>query len=138
MGRHRLLEHTADMGIEIEGDDLADFFLQAAQGLMAVVAGREKPEIRQMRRIEIEGEDLGELLVNWLNEVLFLLEIKGFFPAVFHIEEVGARRLKARLEGEPFDPQRHRLEREVKAVTYHQLRVEEQNGRWRARVFVDL
>ncbi len=138
MGRYRLLEHTADMGMAIEGDDLDDFFLQAALGLMAILVEGEKPRRKQERMVEVAGEDLEELLVNWMNEILFLLQTQGFFPAVFHIEKAETHRLLARIEGDAFDPLRHRLEREVKAVTYHLLQVEERDGCWRARVFVDL
>ncbi len=88
--------------------------------------------------VEVTGGDSSELLVNWLNEILFLFETRGFFPIDFRVEEAGEDHLRARVLGEPFDPRRHRVEREVKAVTYHQLQVEPVDGAWRARVFVDL
>jgi len=138
MGTHRLLEHTADMGIEASGETLEDLFAQAAYGLLEIIAGTPEALCREEMIVTVEGGDAEELLVNWLNEILYLFEIKRFFPLDFEIEEVRGNHLLARVRGEPFDPQRHPVEREVKAVTYHQLRVEKTYGLWHARVYVDL
>jgi SHS2 domain-containing protein len=138
MGTHRLLEHTADMGIEASGETLEELFAQAAYGLLEIIAGTAEAHSREEKSVTVEGGDAEELLVNWLNEILYLFEIKRFFPLDFEIEEVRGNRLLARVRGEPFDPQRHPVEREVKAVTYHQLRVEKTDGLWHARIYVDL
>ncbi|HXV19947.1 MAG TPA: archease [Desulfuromonadales bacterium] len=138
MGTHRLLEHTADMGIEASGETIEELFAQAAYGLLEIIAGTPQALCREERIVTVEGGDAEELLVNWLNEILYLFEIRRFFPLDFEIEEVRGNRLLARVRGEPFDPQRHPVEREVKAVTYHQLRVEKTDGLWHARVYVDL
>jgi SHS2 domain-containing protein len=138
MGTHRLLEHTADMGIEASGETLEELFAQAAYGLLEIIAGAPVALCREEKIVTVEGGDSEELLVNWLNEILYLFEIKRFFPLDFEIEEVRENRLLARVRGEPFDPQRHPVEREVKAVTYHQLRLEKIDGLWQARVYVDL
>lgn len=138
MGTHRLLEHTADMGIEASGETLEELFAEAAYGLLEIIAGAPELYSREERSVTVEGGDTEELLVHWLNEILYLFEIKRFFPLDFEIEEVRGNRLRARVRGEPFDPQRHPVEREVKAVTYHQLRVEKTDGLWHARVYVDL
>jgi SHS2 domain-containing protein len=138
MGTHRLLEHTADMGIEASGQTLEELFAQAAYGLMEIISGTPEALCREEKSVTVEGGDSEELLVNWLNEILYLFEIKRFFPLDFEIEEVRENRLLARVRGEPFDPQRHPVEREVKAVTYHQLRIEKIDGLWHARVYVDL
>lgn len=134
---YRLLEHTADMGIEAYGESLAELFEQAALGLLEIL-GAEQVACRAERTLEVTGYDVEELLVNWLSEVLYLLEGQSFLPTSFVIEAAGRQRLRARVLGDTYDPVRHRLEREVKAVTYHQLQVEEQDGRWRVRIFVDL
>jgi SHS2 domain-containing protein len=138
MGNFRLIEHTADMGIEAVGDSLGDLFAQAAHGLMEMIAGDAKADPREEKILEPTATDSGELLVNWLNEILFLFETQGFFPADFKIEDAGEEHLRARVRGEPFDPQRHQVEREVKSVTYHMLKVEPANGKWLAEVYVDL
>jgi SHS2 domain-containing protein len=138
MGEHRLLEHTADMGIAASGATLEELFAEAACGLMEIIAGAAAGSVREERAVTVTGGDPGELLVNWLNEVLYLFGTRGFFPVDFEVEEVAGNRLRARVGGEPFDPLRHAVEREVKAVTYHRLLVEKTNGLWHARVYVDL
>lgn len=138
MNRFRLLEHTADMGIAAEGENLAALFQQAALGLRQIMTDTVDIEPRQEVLIELQAQDREELLVNWLGELVFLLEDRQLLPAVFEIESATEERLRARIWGEPLDPARHELEREVKAVTYHQIRVERTPAGWRAQVFVDL
>jgi SHS2 domain-containing protein len=138
MRGYRLLEHTGDMGIEATGETLEELFAQAAYGMMEVITSLAHPSPREEKVVEVRGGDVGELLVNWLNEILFLFDPREFFPADFEIEEAGWQKVKARIRGEPFDPNRHPIEREIKAVTYHQLKVEKSNGQWIARVYVDI
>lgn len=137
MGAFRLLEHTADMGIEATGDSRADLFVQAARGLREILSVAEAAG-REERMVEVRGGDAAELLVRWLNEILYLFETEGFFPADFRVAEMGEERLLACISGEAFDPDRHPIEREIKSVTYHQLQVEKKDGTWRAQVYVDL
>lgn len=136
-GSFELLEHTADIGIAARGKSLEELFGAAARALMAVISQKAPVEARQEKTVEVTGEELDELLVNWLNEILFLFE-SGFFPACFEIEAAERTVLKAKVRGEAFDPGRHPIEREVKAATYHLIRVEQQGGEWHARVYLDL
>jgi SHS2 domain-containing protein len=138
MGSYRLLEHTADMGIEVVAETQEELFAQAAYGLLEVCFGPSRALAREEKVVEVAGGDVEELLVNWLNEILYLFETKGFLPADFEVEEAGWTSLKARVLGESFDPLRHPVEREVKAATYHQLKVEKTDGMWMGRVYVDL
>lgn len=138
MNSYRLLEHTADMGIEAQGDTQAELFLQMAVGLRQIITECSdiNPQIGMV--VEVTGKDREELLVNWLGELVFLLETRHFLPACFTIEAIDEQHLKAHVRGEIFDPARHFLEREIKAVTYHQIRVEPIQDGWTAQVFVDL
>ena len=138
MNKFRLLEHTADMGIAAEGESLAALFQQAALGLRQIMTATTDIEPRQEVLIEVRAQDREELLVNWLGELVFLLEHRQLLPATFEIESATEVRLRARIWGEPLDPARHELDREIKAVTYHQVRVEQTASGWRAQVFVDL
>ncbi|MBE0597636.1 MAG: archease [Desulfuromonadales bacterium] len=133
-----MIEHTADMGIEVSADSQAELFIQAARGLREILSASEAVP-REERKVQVTGGDAAELLVKWLNEILFLFETDGFFPIEFAVEEITEEyHLRGRIKGEPFDPERHSIEREIKSVTYHQLRVEKQDGLWHARIFVDL
>jgi SHS2 domain-containing protein len=137
-GKYRLLEHTADMGIEAWATTLDALFVSAAQGLQEILFGRPCPvAARQQLNIELQAADREELLVAWLGEILFLVGQRRFCPAVFHVEELGDHRLRASLAGE-YQRQGLRPLREVKAVTYHRLQVQEQDGGWQATVYLDL
>ncbi len=138
MNCFRLLEHTADMGIEAEGDSLAALFRQTALGLRQIITACTDIQSRQEIPVEVQALDREELLVNWLTELLFLLETRQLLAVEFVIDSISDCRLRARVQGEVFDAGRHFLEREIKAVTYHQIRVEQVAGGWRAQVFVDL
>ncbi len=138
MNGYRLLEHTADMGIEATGEDLATLFEQAALGLREVITGCTDIDAQVEIAVEVSADDLELLLINWLSEVLYLFEIRNLLPADIVIDEIGETRLRARVRGEPVDPRRHPIDREVKAVTYHQLLVKQTEKGWRARVYLDL
>ena len=138
MGDYRLLEHTADMGIEARGATLGELFVAAARGLQEIVFGRScAAEPRQEICVNVEGGDLEELLVAWLGESLFIMEQHRFCPAAFHITEIDGRRLRGSISGEPCGEKQSPL-REVKAVTYHRVSVRQQQRGWRAQVYVDL
>ena len=138
MNSFRLLEHTADMGIEAQGDSLAALFRQTALGLRQIITACSDIHSRQEVLVELQAQDREELLVNWLSELLFLLEARQLLPAEFAIDSISNCRLRAWVRGESLDSGRHFLEREIKAVTYHQIRVEQVADGWRAQVFVDL
>ena len=126
------------MGIAAEGEDLSAVFHQAALGLRQILTDSDDIQPLQELRLEVQGLDYEELLVNWLSELVYLLESQQFLWADCRIEILETRQLRARLLGEFVDAERHQLQREVKAVTYHQIKVEQVDGGWRAQVFVDL
>jgi SHS2 domain-containing protein len=138
MNRFRLLEHTADMGIAAKAGSLDDLLRQAALGLRQILIDSQEIRAEESIVIEIRGEDLEELLISWLGELLYLLESRQFLPATFDIQITPELQLRARLWGERLDPSRHQLQREIKAVTYHQIKVEQAGDGWRAQVYVDL
>jgi len=138
MNEFRLLAHTADMGIEATGASRAEVFVAAARGLKEMIFGDIPVTPRQGAPVALDSGDVGELLVAWLGEILYLSEVRGLVPGKFVIHEITETSLRGEVRGEPFDPKRHPIEREVKAITYHQLSVERDGQGWRARVYVDL
>lgn len=138
MHRFRLIEHTADIGIEARGDSRQELFVAAACGLRDILLGGVNIRHDTEVSVEVQGADDGELLVNWLNEIIFLFDTKFLLPAAFAIERLEKNHLNARVTGATFDPALHSVEREVKAATYHQLFLEQRSGIWFARIFLDL
>jgi SHS2 domain-containing protein len=133
-----ILEHPSDLGIEAHGNSMQELFQNAAHGFMSVVAGTSKIESRQNRSIELHATDRENLLVRWLTEILFLYDAEKFLTADVKFEILTDILLKANLFGEPYDASKHELKLDVKAITYHQLKIEDHDGDWIARVFVDI
>jgi protein archease len=134
----REIEHTADLGIEAEGENPAELFTAAAEGLYALIADPSGIEARRAISVSATGGDWEELLQAWLSELLAEFNVKGFIGKNCTIINIGATRLNATVEGEPLDLKRHRFQTEIKAVTYHELRVWQDSGMWRARVIFDV
>lgn len=136
-------EHTADIGIEVEAPDLAQAFAEAAYGLTEVITGGRLARPRKTPAegaVSLMAEDVESLLVRWLSELLFLFEMEGFIVGAAAIridEKEGDWDLKGELKGEPYDPQVHGYGSEVKAITYHCLKVV-QGPPARVRVILDL
>ncbi len=134
----RLLAHTADMGIEAHAETQPGVFVAMAQGLMALMLGSSP--VRQTTEVAVRlmADDAVELLVAWLNEILYHYEVKRLVPAGFKILTWSETELEALILGEPFDPASHLVERQAKAVTYHEAQMQWTKEGWVARVYVDL
>lgn len=146
------IEHTADLGMEVEAASLAELFRRAAAGMMALVRDRDgdraaapdrapdgsspRPDAA-VRLIEFDREDvdLAGLLVRWLRELLYLQEVEGFVYGEAEFERLDASGLRARVRPAPNPAP---AIRELKGVTYHGLEVGCRDGAWRARVIFDI
>jgi SHS2 domain-containing protein len=135
---YEYFEHTADLGIRVRAADLNALFADAATALFAaVVDGLDTVRPTQAVEIAIDGADLEYLLFDWLRELLFRLDADHLLLSQFDVA-VSETGLKATARGERIDPVRHVLSHEVKAITYHGLRVEREDGGWIAEVIVDI
>ena len=138
MKHFEILDHTADIGLIIYGKDLRELFEHAGEGFFHLITDLKKVRPRVEKRIELEGECLERLMVDWLGELLYLHEVDHFLFKEFGIETVGEPGLKAMVKGEPFQEGIHSIKTEIKAVTYHQIQIEEGKEGWRAQVIFDL
>ncbi len=138
MSGYRLFDHTADLGIEVSGGTIEELYAGAAMALFDLLADTEAIRVTQVRTIAVEGEDAADLLINFLRELLSVWNSMGFLGRECTIREVTPRRLTAHLRGEPFDPARHRIKTEIKAVTYHQSSVKRTAKGWVGRVVFDV
>jgi SHS2 domain-containing protein len=135
---YEYFEHTADLGIRVRAGDLNALFADAATALFAaVVDGLDTVRPAQAVEIAVDGADVEYLLFDWLRELLFRLDADHLLLSQFDVA-VSDTGLKATARGEPIDPVRHVLSHEVKAITYHGLRVEREDGGWIAEVIVDI
>ncbi len=132
-------EHTADLGLRVRAADLDTLFAEAAEALSAaIVEDVTAIQPREAVPVRIGGTDLAYLLFDWLKEWLLRFEVERRLFRRFEVK-VTADGLEGTAWGEPFDPERHPLSHEVKAITYHGLRVEHTpEGGWLAEVIVDI
>ena len=124
--------------MEVTGTTLEELYAGAALALFDLLTDLSSVRAGVSREIVVSGEDPAELLVNFLRETLYSWNGDGFLMKSCLIREVKPQRLKALLRGEPFDPARHRILKEIKAVTYHQASVEKMGDGWVARVIFDV
>ncbi|MFP4039534.1 MAG: archease [Desulfosudaceae bacterium] len=136
--RYRFFEHTADLGLEIPGRDLPELFTNACFALFDILAAPDGLVGEQNSEISVSGGDTPDLLINWLRELLAQWTVYGRLVAASDIMFFAGTELRARLDWDEFDPARHRLKTEIKAVTYHALDVVQTDRGCRARVVLDL
>ncbi len=135
---YTLMDHTADLGIEIRGSGLKNLFEGAGSALMhLMVRGEHRGKTTSMA-ISVSGQDLADLMVRWLGEILYLFDGENLVVTSIQIDSVSSSRLEAILETVPFDPSAHEIHTEVKAVTYHQIEVVDKGNQWEARVILDV
>ena len=138
MAEYETLEHTADIGFRAWGATAPELFRNAARAMMAIALDPATLSGGEEKKVEVTGDGYPDLMVNWLSKVLYFFDSDKFAGRDFRVDEIDGNHLRARLIGEPRDPQRHPWELIIKAITYHQLKVEEVNGRWEAEVFLDI
>ncbi len=131
-------EHTADLGFRIRAENLDELFVEAAHCLFAAIV-ENLDTIEPLRAVEIEiaGTNRDFLFFDWLKTLLYHFDADHLLFGKFevHVRDDG---LTAKAWGEPLDRTRHTLEHEVKAITYHDLRVEKMGDLWEAEVIVDI
>jgi SHS2 domain-containing protein len=135
---YEFFSHTADLGLRVQAATLEALFVDAARGLTAMIlADAGTLRAVEERAFMLDGESVEYLLFDWLSELLFAFECERLLFCEFEVR-VSDGKLQAICRGERADVARHRLEHEVKAITYHGLRVEERDGAWLAEVIVDI
>lgn len=138
MQQFRTLEHTADIGFEAFGSTREEAFANAARALFDLIVESSGIDSRGEVFVEVQGPDPASVLVNWLSELLYLHDAEGWLFRDFEIQSLHDTSLTARAFGEKLQRSRHQLKLQVKAITYHQLALEEIPRGWRAQVYVDI
>jgi SHS2 domain-containing protein len=130
---YQFIEHTADLGIRVRAQDLSSLFREAGLALVEIVGAksRKRPESLDA---SIGGLDQVDLLVRWLQELLYLIEVKHLRIGLIEIRELSETRLKALISGRFEDTP---LDREIKAVTYHNLDIRTIDGAFEASIIFD-
>ncbi|MCD4699672.1 MAG: archease [Phycisphaerae bacterium] len=139
MTKHcRSFEHTADMGLEARADTLAELFEAMGEGLAEVICPRREVKRQRALQIRVESENVESLLVDFLAELLGLFNLEKFLISGVSVERINETSVACEVVGENYDPSRHELGDEIKAVTYHRLKVARQDTGWVGTVILDV
>jgi SHS2 domain-containing protein len=144
MGTFSIFDHTADVGLQVRADSLEDLLATAARATFDQMLEDwpeevdAQQEVRAVPQAGLEG-DMGELLVVWLQELLYRFDTERLVPLRYEFLSAGPREVRADVGFGRFEAGRHRTRLEVKAVTYHELQVRrEVDGTWSARFILDV
>lgn len=135
---YEVFEHTADIGLHAYGVTLADLFIHAAQGMESLMVPPEQVLAVTSREIAVTGHDSISLLIEWLNELIYLFDTVHLLFCNFEIDIITETRVTGRAFGEPYDAQRHELSSAIKAVTWHEAAINRTPGGYQARIIFDL
>lgn len=137
MTRFEVFDHTADIGIVAYGSNLKEAYANVAYGMFSLITDLTEVHEEIQRDIDIQALDRESLVVDWLNELLYIFDVDQVIFSRFEITALSQNQLRAKAYGEKIDTSRHQLKTEVKAATYHLLKVEKGNG-FKIQVILDI
>ena len=132
-----IVNHTADVSIIAYGADISQAFANAAKALFSLITELDDVQEVLYKDIEVTATDEESLLVEWLNELIYLFDAEHIIFKRFDITKLDNIQLRARSYGERVDSSRHKLKVGVKAATYHMLKVDKGNG-YKVQVIFDI
>jgi len=141
MKKFEILDHTADIGIMAYGKNKREVFINSAKGMFEIIAGETKKLKENFYdKVELEADNLEGLLFVWLNELLYIGETRLVILNRFQIKELSEYQITAEIGGMKINHLSIKIEKEIKAATYHHLEIkkDEESGLWRARVIFDI
>jgi len=133
-----LIDHTADVGIIAYGANDKELFSNAALALFSLITNPESVDEKLHLDLQVSSEDRDSLLVEWLNELIYLFDVKHILFNRFDIESLTHNELKATCYGEGFDPIKHKIKLGVKAATYHMLKLDKSGDGCKAQIILDI
>jgi len=135
---YTFIDHTADFGIHVTGENPQALFTHAAMALLDVLTDRQCLIGEREVLLRIAGADWPDLMVDWLRELLYLFNGEKKLVQGVDIRRIGPDGISAALRCDDYDPARHPVHQEIKAVTYHQIAVRQTPDGWEARIIFDI
>jgi SHS2 domain-containing protein len=133
-----IIDHTADIGITAYGADIKELFTNAALGLFSLMADLDGLDENIKREVGMSAEDIEVLLVEWLNELIYVSEVEHVIFKRFEINELNSNSIKATCFGEKLKSGQRRLKREIKAATYHMLKIDKDAKGYKTQIIFDI
>ena len=136
--RYKQIEHTGDIGIKVFGYSREDIFINAAYGMFDIIADISKVTQSLVEEVEVAGDNPEELLVSWLSELNYIYITENKIFNKFEIAHLSDTELNGSAIGERFNPHKHPINTEIKAVTYHDIYVKQLKNKWEAQIIFDI
>lgn len=136
---YRVIDHKADIKIKISGKTAEELFSEALNGFLHVVIKRKKGKIKNFERKEIylEGIDMEDLLVRFLNELIYFVSTKKV-PVKIEKINLKEKRIEVEILLAPLTAELFEIKTELKAATYHNLKIEKKGGNFHTEVVFDV
>jgi len=138
MKPYELIDHTADVGVRAFGKTLEELFRNAALGMFEIIADLETVGATATTELTLTAETLEDLYILWHQELLFQSSVDGVVYKEFNFSELTEKKLSATVRGEKFNPKTQSLKKEIKAATYHGLKVRKTQEGWVGEVIFDI
>jgi len=126
---------TSDVMFEAYGKDLEELFENSALALFNVICQVDKVKSVKKIKVKVKGDDLKDLMINWLQELISLVDVENMFFSRFKVLKIDEKQLEAEIYGEEIKPEKG--ETVVKAVTYYNFELKK-NKKWKVRVVLDI
>ncbi|MBU4186161.1 MAG: archease [Proteobacteria bacterium] len=136
--KYEVIDHTADFGIHVFGADAKDLFANAAFALFDLITDIDALKGLDEHKVFVTGDDWPDIMVNWLRELLYLWTCKEMLVKTIDIFYLKEFELAASVRFDPYNPDRHEIRNEIKAVTYHQIQVEKGPLGWESKIIFDV
>jgi SHS2 domain-containing protein len=134
---YQTIDHTADIGITVRTGDVETLFKEAARAVSELIFGARPFTATGEIQVKVTGSDWPDLMINWLRELLYLVNGEGMIPGPVGIRKLEAFTLDATVPVDKTGYTCHAILSEIKAVTYHQIQVERRAAGWQARIIFD-
>jgi len=130
---------TADIAFEAYGKSLNELFANSALAMFEVMVNTKQIKPKIKKNVELKSLDLKGLLFSWLNELLIFYGSENLAFSKFKVK-INKKNLtlKAECFGEKIDPKKHDIKTEVKACTYHKMKIEKIKDKWKTQVILDI
>ena len=138
MKRYEQIPHTADVAIRAYGKDLRELFSNAAFGMFDIIADLSGLKKTVSIDVNLEAPSREELIISWLDELLYSFYTKGIIFFEFDIVDIADTRISAHAHGRHVGENRNRLKTEIKAATYHDLKIEEKQDGYSVEIIFDV
>ena len=138
MKQNEIIEHTADIGIKAYGRDMKELFQNAARGMFNIAADLEGLKPSTSIEVKSKAANYEELLISWLDDLLYNFYTKNIIFSEFTINKIEPCHIEARVSGKHVGDNRSRLKSEIKAATFHELKINQTNEGYEVQVIFDV